>query len=162
MAEESVVLLPCLCCLQGKVVGSGEVLSVSSAAPKPSSRQQLYLQMGWAHRWHTETNWSVIFPFHARIPTWADQRLVLCIGRTRLSSGASLCAFLNTSLLRYPDAKTVFLLGGICQKFSTFPLLMPFSRDCKLGDKFCDAQMKCLWLQWIRVVSNPCTMSYIP
>lgn len=37
VAEESVLLLPRLCSLQGKVVGSVEMLSVSSAAPKHHS-----------------------------------------------------------------------------------------------------------------------------
>lgn len=138
VAEESVLLLPCPCSLQGKVAGSGEMLSVSSAAPKPSSRQLLYLEMGWGHRWHTERNRSVIFPFHARSPTWADQLLVLhVLAELGCLRELPYMLPLTTSLPRCPDDKTLFLLGGICQKFSTFPLLMAFSHHGKLEDKFC-------------------------
>lgn len=42
-------------------------------------------------------------------------------------------------ILSSPIAQMIrhFPHGGICQKFSTFPLSMAFSHHCKLGDKLC-------------------------
>lgn len=111
----------------------GEALSVSSSGHRHWAGGSF---MWWWGK-PTERKCPVTFPFCARSHTWADQFLMSCV-LAEPGYPQELSYFLpfNASLFHCSDDKSLFLLGGIRQKFNTFPLLMVFFYHCKLGGEF--------------------------
>lgn len=154
-AEESMLLLTCITPGKGKLLTLGKCC-LWALQTQHSSQQQLYCEMEWSHRWHTERYFSVAF-FSWRTPAWPNQILVSHVfAETGCLQKLPYMLPFNTSLPHHPDKTLsswcylsdvwyIFLVNGLFSSLQT-------RRQILWGY----VHMEYLWPQWIKVIENSC------